>query len=158
MSNLLGSLQFFPGIWWLKLRNGNWTRPKYPVLAPSLAKATPVVMAIPQILLEDNKCAPARAGTVTLYDFRKAGAYFKFLFYRPFRMLHRLTNYKDHFLLQRDPEYVYFKISLTLCIINNFFASWKTVIFAIKLTAWGFQWHAVSFIANILVFQLAKKL
>ena len=102
---------FFPGIWWLKLKNGNWTRPKYPVLAPSLAKATPVVMAIPQILLEDNKCAPARAGTVTLYDFRKAGAYFKFLFYRPFRMLHRLATYKDHFVFSRDLEFVYFRIS-----------------------------------------------
>ena len=111
-------LQFFPGIWWLKLKDGNWTRPKYPVLAPSLAKATPVVMAIPQVLVEDNKCAPARAGTVTLYDFRKAGAYFKFLFYRPFRMLHRLAAYRDHFVNNKDRECVYFKISLALCIMN----------------------------------------
>ena len=105
---------FFSGIWWLKLKNGNWTRSKYPVLAPSLAKATPVVMAIPQVLLEDNKCAPAKAGTVALYDFRKAGAYFKFLFYRPFRMLHRLTAYKDDFVSNTDEECVYFKISLAL--------------------------------------------
>ena len=135
-------LLFFPGIWWLKLKNGNWTRPKYPVLAPSLAKATPVVMAIPQVLLEDNKCAPAKPGTVTLYDFRKAGAYFKFLFYRPFRMLHRLTAHKDYFVYKKDPECVYFKISLALCII--------------KPSLSGFQWHTVSFIVNIMVFQLAK--
>jgi hypothetical protein len=109
-------LQYLSGIWWLKLKNGNWTRSKYPVLAPSLAKATPVVMAIPQVLLEDNKCAPAKPGTVALYDFRKAGAYFKFLFYRPFRMLHRLAAYKDDFVYKNDEltGCVYFKSSLAL--------------------------------------------
>ena len=65
------SFIFFSGIWWLKLKNGNWARSKYPVLAPSLTKATPVVMAIPQVLLEDNKCAPAETGTITLYDLIK---------------------------------------------------------------------------------------
>ena len=89
------------GIWWLKLRKPNakdpsrlhrlyWTR-RLPVLAPTLAKATPVVMAIPEFLL-DKECKPAVPGNIAVYDYQKAGIYLKTLWFRPFRLLQRFAQ------------------------------------------------------------------
>ena len=82
---LLGGEGLNAGIWWLKIKNGTWTRGKYPVLAPTLIKVSPVMMPID---FQAENCQKADKGNILVYDsIDKVSSFYKIFNYMPMAMM-----------------------------------------------------------------------